>query len=124
MNAKASKQDPQVANLLFGPEDSEMKPLKIENLTFKLSLFKALQMILKSNVRAIPSKGAVMLSNDGLTGTLNTRKTESTQSVTLTIFTFLSGTKRSRRIRSGIIVGRPEGSRLTRGIELFQEVSG
>jgi hypothetical protein len=65
-----------------------------------------------------------MLSNEGLTGTLNTLKTERRQSVTLTIFTLPLGSQSALLKVNGIIVGKPEGSLLTLGIDSFHKGSG
>jgi hypothetical protein len=102
-----------------------MKPLNEENfIARKSNIFKALLILKQGKVDAKPSKGRIIDPRSGLTGTLKTRYTESIQSVTLTIPIFLEGSLRTNLRDKGIIVGRPVGSLLTRGIELFQEASG
>jgi hypothetical protein len=96
---------PQVANLVFGPADSEMNPLNLEKDARNLKAFKAFQMTKQSNELATPLKGSIIDANDGFTGTLKVLKTERIQSVARTTPKFSDGALRAFRSNKGISVG-------------------
>jgi len=117
MNAKASKPAPHVALILLGPADSLMTGVNLFSFNLCLTPSRSTSanfIATLSKVIAIPLKGLIIVSKDGLTLVGNTRKTEIRLRIATT--TTLSSLDRSRRIRrrgKGMIVGNPHESRRT-----------